>query len=310
MKKALYATAGSALALVLLAAAVPASADVNVTATITKNKDITITERITINKTIGIIVASRFTEIVSAAEAQAVMNVDNFGNRVDGAGDPEHPDQPGGEPGVADYNLHLSAVIGGADAAGSINGNTGVFGVNQDVGNMTNQGNVVSVAGIANLPAFANAQAEADQSNTNNSVRELELLKHPDGEHFAFDELFDDVTPSSFLVNKEAKIVGSINNNTGVINVNQNAGNMNNQTNGVAAAVGEGALVALSEAALGQVNAHNKVVEAETVKHGLIDGSVNNNTGIVNVNQSTGNMNNQGNVVSLAAITSGAILDQ
>jgi hypothetical protein len=44
------------------------------------------------------------------------------------------------------------------------------------------------------------------------------------------------------------------------------------------------------------------------VKRGLIDNSINGNTGIVNVNQSTGNMNNQGNVVSLAASLSGAVL--
>jgi hypothetical protein len=301
MKKALLATAGSALALVLLAAAAPASADVNVIATITKNKDITITEQITINKTIDIIVATDFTELTSAAEAQALLNVDNTGSSVDGA-DASTPISPGGEPGVVDYNIHLSALL-----TGSVSNNNGVFGFNQDVGNMTNQGNVVSIAGVADLPAFVNSQAEADQNNANNSVRELELLKHTDGSHFAFDEL-PGSEPGDFLVNKQALISDSINDNTGVINVNQNAGNMNNQSNGVAAAVGLGALLALSESALGQANSGNHVVEAETVKTATIDGSVNNNSGIVNVNQSTGNMNNQGNVVSLAAITSGAIL--
>jgi hypothetical protein len=303
MKKALLATAGSALALVLFAAAVPASADVNVTATITKFKDITITENITINKTIDIIVATEFDELVSAAEAQALLNVDNTGSNVDGA-DASTPTSPGGEVGVVDYNLHLDAEI-----SGSVNDNNGIFGFNQDVGNMTNQGNVVSIAGIADLPSFVNSQAEADQSNTNNSVRELELLKHAeDGSHFEFADLIG-ATPDDFLVNKQALIEDSINDNSGVINVNQNAGNMNNQSNGVAAAVGLGALLALSESALGQANSGNHVVEAETVKTSTIDGSINGNSGIVNVNQSTGNMNNQGNVVSLAAITSGAILE-
>ena len=45
------------------------------------------------------------------------------------------------------------------------------------------------------------------------------------------------------------------------------------------------------------------------MKTATIDGSINGNQGIVNVNQSTGNMNNQGNVVSLAAITSGAFIN-
>jgi hypothetical protein len=297
MKKALYATAGSALALILLAAHAPASADVNVFATINKTKDITITELITINKTVNIIVAAAFDprDIQAAAEANALLNVTNSDNVVDGF-------DIGGDEEIPEYGIHLNATL-----EGSATGNTGVFGVNQDVGNMVNQGNAVSVAGVDDTPSFANAQAEADQVNTFNTSYDFERLRDAEtGDLIPFRDL--PLDPASFLPNKAASITDSINDNTGILNVNQNAGNMNNQNNGVAVAIGLGSLVALSEAALGQTNAHNFVQENETVKHNTITGSINGNTGVVQVNQSTGNMNNQGNVVSIAAIASGAIL--
>jgi len=306
MKKALYATTGSALALALFGLTAPALADVDAIATITKHKDITVTERITVNKSITIFVASEFFDIPAAAEAQALLNVDNIGNEVNGA-DPSNPtDQdPTDNEGETEYGIHLSAVLGGL-GAGSVNDNTGVFGVNQDVGNMTNQANVVSVAGIADVfEAFADAQAHADQENRDNTSTEYEVLRDLEGNPIT-DPTED---PTLFSVNKLASITESINDNTGVINVNQNAGNMNNQSNGVAAAIGVGAVVALSDSDLGQVNSGNHVDELATVKTATITDSVNGNSGIVNVNQSTGNMNNQGNVVSLAAITSGAFIN-
>lgn len=304
MKNILYATTGIALALALAGAATPASADVDVFASISKNKDITITENITVTKEITISVASTFDEVPGGAEASALMNVENFGNEVNGADASDPTNQTPTED--SEYNIHLSAVIGGAGPTdGSINENTGVFGFNQDVGNMTNQANVVSVAGITDLPSFADAQAHVDQSNQNNTSTEFENLRDLEG-----DPITDpNSDPADFLVNKLALIQGSINDNTGVINVNQNSGNMNNQTNGVAAAVGLGAVVALSDADLGQLNSNNHVDELATVKTATIVDSINGNSGIVNVNQSTGNMNNQGNVVSLAAVTSGAFIN-
>jgi hypothetical protein len=304
MRNILYSTTGLALALAMLGSAGPALADVDVFASISKNKDITITQTITITKDITIFVGSTF-ELLGGAEAQALMNVTNTGNEVNGA-DPDTPTNQHPQP-LDAYGIHLTAIIGGEDPDGSINENTGVFGVNQDVGNMTNQANVVSVAGIADtIEAYADAQAHAEQDNSENESTEFEELLDantglPITDPFADQETFD--------VNKLASITDSINDNEGIIGVNQNAGNMNNQTNGVAAAVGLGAVFALSEADLGQVNSNNKVEEVATVKRSIIDGSINGNSGIVNVNQSSGNMNNQGNVVSLAAITSGAFIN-
>lgn len=281
MKHVLFATTGIMLALAVSAAA---RADVDVLATINKTKDIEIDQTITINKTLTIDVDVAF-ELDGGAEAQALLNVTNSGNRVTGP-DPESESGPLG--------LDFEAVT-----TSSINFNRGVWGVNQDAGNMTNQGNVVSIAGVSDgVEVFAQSQAHADQSNTNNHVFEEETLTVPPTSD-----------PRAFPTNKFAQLLDSVNGNVGIINVNQNSGNMNNQSNGVAAAIGIGAEFAMSEGDLGQENSGNFVNELETVKVSSIQGSVNGNTGIVNVNQSTGNMNNQGNVVSVSAIVSGSFID-
>jgi hypothetical protein len=76
---------------------------------------------------------------------------------------------------------------------------------------------------------------------------------------------------------------------------------------------GEGG-VALSEADLGQVNRLNQARESDSVASSTIDplfginktatirGSITGNTGIVGVNQASGNMANQANGVSAAAL--------
>jgi hypothetical protein len=305
MKKTLLATAGSALALVLLAHSLPASADVDVTATINKTKDITVTEFITIFKTVfidvDIAVAYR-----SAAEADAIVNQTSTDNTVthtvlqlDPSVDPED---------ITNFGIRLTASI-----TDSINDNTGIVNVNQDVGNMSNQGNqlALAVATPANTGAvrfqkvLLNSQSEADQRNERNSVFESE---QPDPRTDLF------TGPN----NQSAEIDGSINGNTGVVNVNQNAGNMNNQANSEALAVAiDLAGVALSEAALGQVNMANNggpggdntestgVLEAGVTKLASITDSLNGNTGVGGVNQAAGNMANQANIFSLSFIDSG-----
>jgi hypothetical protein len=305
MNKTLLATAGSALALVLLAHSLPASADVDVTATINKTKDITVTEFITIFKTVfidvDIAVAYR-----SAAEADAIVNQTSTDNTVthtvlqlDPSVDPED---------ITNFGIRLTASI-----TDSINDNTGIVNVNQDVGNMSNQGNqlALAVATPANTGAvrfqkvLLNSQSEADQRNERNSVFESE---QPDPRTDLF------TGPN----NQSAEIDGSINGNTGVVNVNQNSGNMNNQANSEALAVAiDLAGVALSEAALGQVNMANNggpggdntestgVLEAGVTKLASITDSLNGNTGVGGVNQAAGNMANQANTFSLSFIDSG-----
>jgi hypothetical protein len=150
-----------------------------------------------------------------------------------------------------------------------------------------------------------NSQSEADQRNERNSVFESE---QPDPRTDLF------TGPN----NQSAEIDGSINGNTGVVNVNQNSGNMNNQANSEALAVAiDLAGVALSEAALGQVNMANNggpggdntestgVLDSVVTKLASITDSLNGNTGVGGVNEAAGNMANQANTFSLSFIDSG-----
>ena len=172
-----------------------------------------------------------------------------------------------------------------ASITGSINDNEGVIQLNQDVGNMVNQGNVASVSITSSETAFTDANAAATQLNAGNlSVTTVPL----DIDNF----------------NKQSLIQDSINGNSGIIHVNQNAGDMNNQLNITSAAFGEGSVVALADSQLGQFNTGNLVFDVNTQKRDRILGSVNGNTGIVNVNQSSGKFNNQATMVSFAGSAS------
>jgi hypothetical protein len=169
-------------------------------------------------------------------------------------------------------------------------GGSGIVNVNQASGNMNNQANAVSVAvdpgGSSNNngfhffdrfdpdSAFAHSQAAADQKNENNESKNF------------------------FASSTSSLTVGG----TGIVNVNQASGSMNNQANAVSVAVGVGskAGVALSEADLGQVNSYNYAGAAFYASSATINNVT--GSGIVNVNQSSGHMNNQSNVVSVAAV--------
>jgi hypothetical protein len=259
--------------LLVLGMTVPAMAEVWVTGTVDKTKTITVDETVTIDKDV-VINATVDVDLVKAAEADSVVNQDNLSNTVTG-----NPIEP-----AVDNNYKS------AKTESSINDNTGIVGVNQDAGNMNNQANVVSVAVAIEpsntdpaslLPSFANSQTSATQKNMNNSVHELEnYLLGPQ---------------------KEDSISDSINRNCGIVGVNQSVGSMNNQLNEVALAVADNCLVALAEADLGQYNANNTVFDLGTVRTDSIANSINGNTGIVGVNQSGGNMNNQSNMVSISA---------
>ncbi len=265
------------LTVLIVAVAIPALADVFVTAEITKTKDKTVTETLTKTKDVTIRV-TREILLEGAAEVEAIVNVRNDGNTVD-----RHPE--GAED---DFGIRRLATMGD-----SVNENAGILGVNQDVGNMVNQANVVSFGFTDSPTAFIEAQAGVDQRNRENRVSQDESAT------------FDIENP---VPDRTATITSSINGNTGIVGVNQNAGNMNNQTNAVALAVGFGAFVALAEADLGQVNSGNLVQEVATVKLDLIQDSINGNAGIVSVNQSSGNMNNQAAAVSVAARISSVAL--
>jgi hypothetical protein len=271
----------SGIAVLLLAGfvAAPAQADIDVVANVNLTKNVLILENITKFKTLFIDVdGNPLTE--GAAEALVLVNVTNTGNTVTGNDSGEEP--------LPDGRL-FDAFIGpgGEGGEGSINNNEGVVHVNQDVGNNVNQANVLASA-ISDVPsAAANSEAVVDQINTLNSV--------------TFTGLGDPSNPE-----KNTTITVSVNDNTGIVGVNQNAGDMNNQTNAVAVALGDDgdSTFALSNAFLGQVNMGNTVTERDTVRAPTIEDSILSNTGIVTVNQTPGNMNNQGTIVSFSGTAS------
>ncbi len=247
----------------VLAFAFTATADVDVYAEVNKDKDVTVTENVSIDKDVKINADLNATA-GKAGEADAVLNQSNIGNYA------------------CENCAEKSEGI-----VGSIINNTGIVGVNQAIGNVNNQANVVSIAvdtvngdGDGNggeTIGFANSQVEAGQKMNDNEF----------------------VTQGIYV--RDSLIAGSINENKGIVGVNQSAGNMNNQGNMVAMAVSLVPGVALSEADLGQANSGNSVNEFDTIKSVEILGSVNANKGIVGVNQASGNGANQLNGVSISA---------
>ena len=246
---------------------------VNVYATVDKHRDKRVVEFIGKIKLVGIFVIGLFYGN-SAAESDLIVDQQNIGNTVDHLG----PDNP---------PLKFESVSLAAAIVGSVNDNTGVVQLNQDTGNMVNQANVLSVAAVGS-GVFVDSQAAAQQDNLRNTSNTQERP-------VAFEAEF---------AQKTALIANSVNRNTGVVGLNQNVGNMNNQLNAVSLAVGLEADFALADAALGQFNTGNTVSEQGTIRTATIRGSVNYNTGITGVNQATGNMNNQATVISFAGAAS------
>ena len=259
------------LATVMLLGAAPALADVTVFATIDKTKDITITETITITKEVDLfttvlIEPSKFAEAdananqtninVEACEncaertdtlsgsvtgnsgvttvnqaggnlnnqgAAVSVAVDNAGSGTTGAPDPEFgfaEAQASATQDNTNSNVEtINVLIRNAVMTGSVIGNTGITYVNQSVGNINNQVNELSLA-FSNKPnGVALSEANLGQINTGSTVAEG-------------GKAFPDEGGGPAGVNKSATIdTGSISGNTGIIGVNQEAGNFGNQAN-------------------------------------------------------------------------------
>jgi len=262
------------MAVLLAFAAAPAYADVELYVTVYKDKDVTIVENINITKDIEIDVTVDI-DVLSSAEADAYINQENFLNEA-----------------CENCAEKRDTIVDSA------NDNEGIATINQAAGNQNNQGSSVAVAvdrragsngttGGGTEFGFGHAQAHVEQDNFTNLVETINL---------------------EF---RDALIDTSVNDNLGIVHVNQATGNNNNQANALAIGasfVGEG--VALAEADLGQVNTLNQVYESDLTtepdpfvginKTAKILDSINGNIGTVGVNQTAGNMANQGNVVAIA----------
>lgn len=285
-----YLTGAATVALLMAGAA---AADVTVTGTVDVDKDIDIRERIQVDNNINLNVDVNV-EAEKFAESIAVANQSNYGN-------------------TACTNCAEKR----DNITDSANGNTGMLSVNQASGNFNNQGTLISAAidadgdGETPIPedadpasgGFAEAGAHADQRNGS-----PDALAGEGGGYTGPGNSVDSVN----ILFRSAYIRDSFNTNTGLVYGNQSTGNMANQANVLALAfsLADGG-VALSEADLGQVNANNHVGESSSEGSQLginkvagVSNSLNGNVGIVGVNQSVGNMSNQANIVSVAAVGS------
>ncbi len=197
-----------------------------------------------------------------------------------------------------------------ASITGSFNGGAGVANVNQAPGNMNNQANEVAISlgqsgspltPLAQTPeTFQGMYCEAQVV----SVQYNGILYHPEN---------DTREPAANVYNtggfnKSDTIDSSFNAFTGVANVNQSAGSLNNQGNAVAIAGGVDQIVvkAATNVMLAQNNAYNRMTEGlgtlpgnntnDTISNGSFGGAF----GVFNVNQASGSLNNQKNVVAIA----------
>lgn len=197
----------------------------------------------------------------NSAEAQAVKNDENHDNVI-------------AEGTIDDSSpANKYATIN----AGTADGSAGIVSLNQSPGSINNQGNATSVAVTDVGQAFVHAEASVEKDLYNNIV-------------------------DTYQPNRSNTIDTALVGITGILNVNQGAGNVLNQNNATGLAAGENSIAALSEADLGMDNYLNTSLEdggllTDTLTNGALQGSF----GIVNVNQSSGCMNNQANVVSVSA---------
>ncbi|MFI4975124.1 MAG: hypothetical protein ACHP84_11345 [Caulobacterales bacterium] len=322
MKKLLLSAAAS-IALTAALGGV-AHADATTKWTVNNTKTTVITEFTTINKTETVTVTD-VKPLDGMASALALVNSTVEGDTVGVANVPSVTNNGVTIPAFLgdgnNFDIHRTATI-----VDSVEHNTGIGQVNQDVGNNSNQGNVIAAAFVfdatdtsSNGGTLAKAEAYVEQLSEFNSSTNIEdgapTVKAANGSPVANPNLqlvkdpnfgTTNATPETgyFLPQIEATISDSFNSNTGVFMGNQNAGNNNEQHNALAAAIGDNTFTALSDAGLHQVNKGNKVVDVNTVKEDVILHAVNNNSGIVMVNQATGDNNNQATVVSVAAISS------
>jgi hypothetical protein len=154
-------------------------------------------------------------------------------------------------------------------------GATGIVSINQSPGNNNNQGNLVSFAYVqANGDLALIASGGAEVLNRDNVCDAADLTRTNVVEDNAFSDF------------------------SGMLQLNQSAGNLNNQNNILCIASGTNGVVSLSDAALGQQVARNVVREVNVIKHDVIaNNAFCNVSGVISINQSSGCCNNQTNMI-------------
>jgi len=280
----------------VLALSLPALADVDVTGTVNVDKEKSVTETVKIEKAhqIGV---KQIANPTHSAEAAAVKNDVNTGNVISESPVPAVPPTRDYNPVNEEYTLvdpgHPAIPVEKKASidTGAGNDSAGVTGINQSPGSLNNQGNAVSVSMAADGNAFLHAESAAEKVNGG-------LV---DGSTSG--PMMNSVVAAESV--RTNTINGALSGVDGILGVNQSAGSINNQDNAASLAVGSGSMAALSEADLGMVNTGNLSTEIGVkLADSLTNGALANASGIVGVNQSSGCMNNQANVVAVCAVSS------
>lgn len=156
------------------------------------------------------------------------------------------------------------------------NGLVGVFGINQEAGNMNQQANIRSIVVVdaSGGPAALSLDINTSQQLTGNNL------------------VLRDSGP------REVSIANSFNGGAGIVGINQSAGNLNQQLGVVVVGIGLNAgpeAIQLGDAQLGQIGAgtDNSLTEegVQGPRQNTLSNSFNDFSGIAQISQSTGDMN-------------------
>lgn len=293
------------IGMLIFGLATPAMADVDLAVVIDKNVAIQWDQNLAVDVAVALDLQPPEMDVVQAAVADAFLNQRIEGNLGDaGLSLDAIPDED-------KYQKYLNGEFDFADVQSadamldSLNGNSGIVGANQASGSLNNQGNTVAVSvvtGSAEVDVIEEAALNPPPVDPEQDERVALPVTFVKGIG-AVDQKNLDNDLLTIDTSSSALIEGSVNDNAGIVGYNQSPGNFNNQGNAVAIAAGlEGVDVAMAEADLGQLHTGIVLGQFNYVNTGTISGSISGNDGIVQVNQSAGNMNHQGNVVSIAAV--------
>lgn len=162
--------------------------------------------------------------------------------------------------------------------------------------------------GADHLETFA---LETAALETNTTIEDVESVSIALSSQFAVSEVraasvtlnmgLRDNTVEQTDVDQSARIEGSGNDNAGLVGINQDAGNVNNQTNVVAVALGaDGNAINQVDVAGSIVTTGNTSVVTSGARVATMDGSFNDTLGVAQINQNAGNLNQQANIVAVA----------
>lgn len=162
---------------------------------------------------------------------------------------------------------------------GSGNNDQGIVDVNQESGLLNNQANVRAIALVLNGQQFQTLDLDVQQVRKDNNLT---------------------VTGG----NRETHITDSFIGTTGIVGINQSAGNLNQEANVLAVSIGAtlgSNVTAMGDATLGSVSSNNTLTSSGTGTHtDTISNSFTNFTGIAQVTQSSGDLNMIGNRIGIS----------